>query len=237
MIVQFEGRQPPRGIEIPELDGTFPLLPESKAVTVPSTTITAGIDDDESLDQDQTVFIRDATIFGWDLEKPPRIMSVDQFEIQERPVTNAEYLAFWNANGRQDTLLPASWKRDSRDQLFIKTVFGDVPFNQGRNWVVYASGEMAQAYAEYHGLRLPTESELYLVKETEERKGHDFETWLPECGWEWTSTVLEKNDGFAESELYKGYSSDFWYAPFSRFPIYSTGMRSTLSFSAGHSQP
>ena len=44
--------------------------------------------------------------FGWDNENPARRVEVDRVRIEWRPVTNEEYLAFWNAGGQTQVEFP-----------------------------------------------------------------------------------------------------------------------------------
>lgn len=55
--------------------------------------------------------------------------------------------------------------------------------------------------------------------------------------WEWTSSVLEKHEGFKAMELYPGYTGDIYSYSFQRGPSIDNGQRtfsmgSTISFSA-----
>ena len=46
--------------------------------------------------------------FGWDNESPARTVHVGQFSAEWRPVSNGEYRAFWEGNGKVRDM-PTSW--------------------------------------------------------------------------------------------------------------------------------
>ncbi|KAL9711285.1 hypothetical protein Ac2012v2_005825 [Leucoagaricus gongylophorus] len=100
-----------------------------------------------------------------------------------------------------------------------------------QHWPVLTSYDNLHAYATDKGGRLPTEPELRLFYDKfrhgyEEGANIGFRNWHPlpattggtknggkGCNggvWEWTSTVLDKVDGYNPSNLYPGYSSDFF---------------------------
>jgi formylglycine-generating enzyme required for sulfatase activity len=73
-------------------------------------TVTIGHDDSEAGDSD----IASASDvagheFGWDNEHPKREMHVDEFKIEWRPVTNAQFYAFYVGVGKDKVELPTSW--------------------------------------------------------------------------------------------------------------------------------
>ena len=51
--------------------------------------------------------------FGWDNEKPERMVSVAEFETQARPISNGEYATFLTKTSRYS--LPASWTTTAPD--------------------------------------------------------------------------------------------------------------------------
>jgi ergothioneine biosynthesis protein EgtB len=116
---------------------------------------------------------RDAP-FGWDNEFDAHPVDVPAFAIDRYKVTNRDYLAFVEAGGYQDPSLwsaaawqwkgernisrPAFWRRAGGEWRY-RTMFDDIPLPP--DWPVYVSHAEAAAYAEWAGLRLPTESQWH----------------------------------------------------------------------------
>ncbi len=118
----------------------------------------------------------------------------------------------------------------------VKTSFGLCEFHSAVNWPVQVSCQQAEIYASENGMRVPTETEWIHFRRTIETQlktsseqsqsadnfwNYGFKTWSPQplnnerihlLGdvWEWTSTVWSDHDGFTASQLYPGYSSDFF---------------------------
>ncbi|KAJ3219054.1 hypothetical protein HK099_004837, partial [Clydaea vesicula] len=118
----------------------------------------------------------------------------------------------------------------------LKTVFGKLSLSAGWLKSVSCSYVQASAYAESVGMRIPNQQELLKLKRLSLEENGDFVTrgtnvgfssWLPKdlnikkihndirdvdiCGngWEWSSSVWEKFEGYKTSDLYPGYSFDF----------------------------
>ncbi|KAF9562588.1 DUF323 domain-containing protein [Agrocybe pediades] len=202
--------------------------PASKTVTLGRATVTLGHDDKES-DDDITT---DATTheFGWDNEHPKREVHVKQFKIEWRPVTNGEFYRFYTCEGKDKVQLPASWVQDG-DEIKVRTLYGPISMEIAQEWPVITSYDNLSTYATVKGGRLPTEPELVLFYNKFEA-GYEgganigFRNWHPVPAttggernggkgtnggvWEWTSTVFDKVEGFIPSELYPGYSMDFF---------------------------
>lgn len=113
--------------------------------------------------------------FGWDNEFPARTVALGAFEIERLPVTNADYLAFVEADGYADerSWSPAGWRwRQKKDRArpfdwtpdadarAVRTIGGAVPFDRARDWPVCVTWAEADAYARWRGGRLPSEPEL-----------------------------------------------------------------------------
>ena len=114
--------------------------------------------------------------FGWDNEFPVCMLDVPGFEIDTTPVRNAEFLAFVEAGGYDDTRLwsdearewlrrrrhahPLSWHR-AADGWRVRTLFADVPFDVARDWPASVTWAEARAFARLHGRRLPSEAEYH----------------------------------------------------------------------------
>ena len=113
----------------------------------------------------------------------------------------------------------------------VKTIFGLVPILSVPNWPVSVSYDQANAYAMAHGMRLPSEMELFSFMRKTPQSIHNigFQQWIPvdvndegyfpqsienkfSLGnlWEWSQSVLSSHEGFIPSEMYPGYTSDFF---------------------------
>jgi ergothioneine biosynthesis protein EgtB len=124
--------------------------------------------------------------FGWDNEFPETRVHVEAFAVDERPVTNAEFLDFVADGGYEDEHLwratdwewrrrrrverPHSWLAPagaplSPDAMRVRTLFEDVPFRRAADWPVVASWAEAAAYAGWRGGRLLAEAEWHRAAE------------------------------------------------------------------------
>lgn len=204
------------------------LLPTSKTVTLGPTTLCLGHDDQEGFDLDAPEDLDHE--FGWDNEHPQREITVGQFKIEWRPVTNGEFYKFYLNEGRDQVDLPSSWVENG-DEIQVRTLYGPVHMEIAQHWPVITSYVDLSTYATVKGGRLPTEPELRLFYDKFE-SGYEgganvgFRNWHPVPAttgsarssgkgsnggvWEWTSTVFDKVDGFVPSSLYPGYSTDFF---------------------------
>ncbi|KAI9338099.1 hypothetical protein DFJ73DRAFT_628708 [Zopfochytrium polystomum] len=256
MLVQSPSVLPPRDIQPPigllrpaattAEDAVAKVEPAAWSV-LPSTAVTIGHDDPESQDGVRPPSVAVFThTYGWDNERPARPARAPapsalgtRVEMQNRPVTNAEYFAFFSAapESERPSLRPASWTEDARS---VKSAFGPVPLARGAGWPVFVSHVQATAYAAWAArangsaptaaLRLPTEEELAVARQlassgspsSSESGNFGFSSWVPENvdsresgawqgdGWEWTSSVFANYEGFEASKLYPGYSADFF---------------------------
>ena len=112
--------------------------------------------------------------FGWDNEFEAHPVEVPAFAIQRYKVTNGDYLRFMEAGGYQDQSLwrtgawqwrtgqnithPAFWSRAGAEWRY-RTMFDEIELPL--DWPVYVSHAEASAYAQWAGLRLPTEAEWH----------------------------------------------------------------------------
>jgi ergothioneine biosynthesis protein EgtB len=112
--------------------------------------------------------------FGWDNEFPEMRVNVPALEIDDRPVTNAEMLAFVEAGGYAEPRLwraeDWAWRtrrgitrphsfRSAGECLAVRGLLEDVPFETAAHWPAMVSWAEASAYARWRGARLPTEAE------------------------------------------------------------------------------
>lgn len=118
-----------------------PVVPTNESVSVAPGVATLGV-------------ARDATAFGWDNEFDEHCVRVDAFGMQRFPITNGDWLRFVAAGGP----IPPFWiERDGA--WLLRATFEELPLPH--SWPVYVSHAQASAYAEWIGMRLPTEPEFH----------------------------------------------------------------------------
>jgi len=93
--------------------------------------------------------------FGWDNEFPQQALDVPAFQIDNLPVTNADYLEFVQDGAAS----PHGWTQ-SEAEWFVRGPFNTRPFSEVADRPVQVSQERAAAYCAWSGARLPTEAEL-----------------------------------------------------------------------------
>ena len=152
-------------------------------IPVPACTLTVGMDDPENDDGPDRYF-------GWDNEKPQRLVNVPAFEALARPLTNEDYARYLYHTG-QDAL-PASWlskdsshfkpsirrealvKRHSSDQngqslpsldaymanKYVRTVYGPVALELALDWPIFASFDELSGCAKWMNGRIPSSDEV-----------------------------------------------------------------------------
>lgn len=204
--------------------------PARPTVTIGSAALTMGHNDSEADDAiPEFKYEVSGHEFGWDNESPLRVVHVNAFKADWRPITNGEFMDFWQGEGKNAVSLPKSWEMVG-DEVMVKTMYGPVPMEYAQHWPVLASYDDLTAFARAKGGRLPTEPELRLLLDTYD-VGHEgganvgFRNWHPipatmglgEGGkgsnggvWEWTSTVIENHDGLVPTKLFPGYTNDFF---------------------------
>ncbi|KAJ1733316.1 hypothetical protein LPJ61_001617 [Coemansia biformis] len=130
----------------------------------------------------------DGHTFGWDNESPSTTVAVGPFRLRTQPVTNGEYLIFLERLGRSPDaasrlplLVPQSWvplisgsERQApadadaaagtgalASDYGVRTLVGtpSIADTEAALWPVTVSLAQAEAYAEWHGKRLPAEAE------------------------------------------------------------------------------
>ncbi|THH16530.1 hypothetical protein EW146_g4127 [Bondarzewia mesenterica] len=204
--------------------------PSMPTVTLGPATVSLGHDDNETEDEEigKVTDVKNHD-FGWDNEHPRRTVGVGEFKIEWRPVTNGQFYEFWKGDGKDKVQMPKSWVEEN-GEIMVRTMYGPVPMKVAQLWPVLTSYDNLSIYASVKGGRLPTEPELRLFLDKFEQgyeggKNVGFRNWHPTPAttgggvdgrghnggmWEWTSTVLEKYEGFVQSKLYPGYSMDFF---------------------------
>jgi formylglycine-generating enzyme required for sulfatase activity len=189
MLLQSGTTVPPPGVR-PDFHA---LADEAKVhevdnewFTIPSSTITLGLQDPENDDPPNR-------FFGWDNERPPHSVHVPAFQAKARAITNAEYVQYLQATGKSG--IPASWTRSSSETSTIKkkatstngtyelkayvnggmdeplndsftattavrTVYEPVPLEYALHWPVMASFDEVLSCAKWMGGRIPTQEEV-----------------------------------------------------------------------------
>ena len=111
-----------------------------------------------------------AITFGWDNEFGPLDVDVPRFAMQRYPVTNGDWLKFVQAGGP----VPVFWiERDG--EFALRGVFEELPLP--RSWPVYVSHDHAQAYADWAGMKLPSEAQFQRAAYTTPDNGDRFYPW------------------------------------------------------------
>ena len=116
MLIQRAGTGtlPPPGFTVPPWEAlaeqwnatTRP--PTTPTVTLGPTTVVLGHQDCEGDDLKSGITeMVDGHEFGWDNESPARAVEVKQVKMEWRPITNAEYFAFFQDH--KEVGLPPSW--------------------------------------------------------------------------------------------------------------------------------
>lgn len=151
--------------------------------TFPSSTITIGHDDHDW--EDQSIAYDPQHTFGWDNETPKRTVEVPSFKVSLLPISNGDYLEFYDKSGRPTSLLPGSWIKLDDGSLGVRVLSspGYVSLEIAKHWPCMASGKQLAAYAKSVGGRLPSEAELrrYMADNPVDHIGANvgFANWHP----------------------------------------------------------
>lgn len=165
--------------------------------------------------------------FAFDNECPQHRAFVPSFEISSHLVTNAEYLEFIEAGGydRSEYWLADGWSWVATNKIKAPLywtqdrshfgLFGNHPLNEDEP-VCHLSYYEANAYANFRGLRLPTEYEWELAAKTKKLRdsrlfleGKFFHPRVAQKGdqnqfhgnlWEWTASAYCPYPGFKKFE-------------------------------------
>jgi ergothioneine biosynthesis protein EgtB len=162
--------------------------------------------------------------FAFDNEGPRHSVYLQPFRIADRLVTNGEYLEFMDAGGYRTAPLwlsegwrtvqergwqaPLYWERRD-DRWWTHTLSGLLPLDP-HGPLAHVSYFEAEAYARWHGVRLPTEQEWEHAAAGERVRGNFQETGvfhplpLQAAGggqvfgdvWEWTQSAYAPYPGY-----------------------------------------
>lgn len=97
---------------------------------------------------------RDEIPFGWDNEFERAQVNVPAFNIASRPVTNGDWLQFIAEGGP----VPHFWV-ERAGTWHLRLLAEEIALP--RSWPVFATQQQARAYANWAGMRLPTEAEYH----------------------------------------------------------------------------
>ena len=152
-------------------------------ISIPATTLTVGLDDPEN-DHGSDRY------YGWDNEKPQRLVNVPAFEAQARALTNQDYAIYLYHTG-QDAM-PASWTSDKSSHSApanqpailidghdsyrygrcppvnaaylagksVRTVYGPISLEHALDWPVFASYDELSKCAKWMNGRIPSLDEV-----------------------------------------------------------------------------
>lgn len=239
MLIQRAGTGtlPPPGFTIPpweDLICQWSMIPppSTQTVIVGPATLVLGHHDSEADDQSPEYFddVKGHT-FGWDNESPERHVHVGAFKAEWRPISNHEFQQFWLREGKRLGLqIPKSWVIED-DVIKIRTLYGPVSMEIAAHWPILASYDDLVLFAASKGGRLPTEPELRLFLDLYD-VGHEgganigFKNWHPVPAtagldqfdgrgsnggvWEWTTTIFDNHQDLVPTQLFTGYSTDFF---------------------------
>ena len=180
MMWQARGFRPPQVPQLPRLQGKRSLQFERSRVTLGA---------------------ERGNGFVFDNEKWAHDVELAGFEIDARPVTNAEYAEFADAGGAH----PVYWRRaegrgtDTTWQVRRFDCWIDLPRDEP---VIHVSRDQAEAYATWRGRRLPSAAEWV-------RAAGDASFQLGRC-WEWTSGMFTPYPGFSP-DPYADYSAPWFH--------------------------
>jgi len=158
-------------------------IDKQKIIEVAGGEITMGHDDPEQEDDKDKSKDWSQHEFGWDQESPSHTVEVKPFKVNALPITNGEYAKYLESTNTEQ--IPASWIKHN-GKTMIRTFYGPIEFDIGRDWPLMASKLEIEGYAKSVGGRLPTEAELRMLWETEEGPRVDgesanigFRNWHP----------------------------------------------------------
>ncbi len=130
MLIQRAGTGtlPPPGFMIPPWKALAEQwkntpLPAIPTVIIGPATLTMGHNDSEADDAvAEFEYKVSGHEFGWDNESPLRVVHVNAFKADWRPITNGEFKDFWQGEGKNTVSLPKSWEVVG-DEVMVSSCF------------------------------------------------------------------------------------------------------------------
>lgn len=186
MLLQSDRTLPPPGVA-PDFVALGKQAREAAIpnqwIPIPASTINVGLEDPENDDGPNRHF-------GWDNEKPQRLLDVPAFEAQARPLTNEDYARYLYHTG-QDAV-PVSWISEGSHHSppvyqreapvdghssyqnglsppltnayltgkSVRTVYGPISLEYALDWPVFASYDELSRCATWMNGRIPSVQEV-----------------------------------------------------------------------------
>ena len=183
MLLQSDRTLPPPGVA-PDFVAMGKQAREAAVpnqwISIPGSTVNVGLEDPENDDGPDRYF-------GWDNEKPQRVIDVPAFEAQARPLTNEDYARYLYYTGQN--ALPASWiseksvAGENREALVnaqssyqngnsplltnayltgksVRTVYGRISLEDALDWPIFASYDELSRCATWMNGRIPSMEEV-----------------------------------------------------------------------------
>jgi formylglycine-generating enzyme required for sulfatase activity len=190
ILVQSDRVRPPVGIPRPHFEQLAVQAKKDEVPNewfdIPAQTLEIGIEDPDNAEGP-------VRYFGWDVEKPKKVISVPAFKAQGRAITNEEYACYLIVT--KNDAIPVSWKnveaangytngtnghsndKSEEEAAFdsfvatkaVRTVYGPIPLKHALSWPVAASYDELDGCAKYLGGRIPTTEEAWSIYEYAER--------------------------------------------------------------------
>jgi formylglycine-generating enzyme required for sulfatase activity len=176
MLIQSDRTKAPAGVVAPDFEA---LADDAKAVKnewvkIPAQQFVTGLDDPDG-EPSTTRY------YGWDNEKPPRLVETQPFLAKSRPITNREYAEYLENTDSPN--IPAGWVEvptprvsyhangytngslleDFVANKAVRTLFGRVPLRLALDWPVAASYDELAGCAAWMGGRIPTAEEAKAI--------------------------------------------------------------------------
>lgn len=120
------GTIPPPGFSPPDwpsLTETWNATPEPATATVTLGPAVVSIGHDDSEVDDAYASDAAAHEYGWDNEHPKRQVSVGEFSIEWRPVTNGQFHDFYTKRNGEGLQFPSSWVKHDTETMVIDPPF------------------------------------------------------------------------------------------------------------------